>query len=86
VKIDEIVKMHNQLYLFSMNHKKMCFIFGCIAITLISFGYMIDTDEPYANKWHTIFEFSFLTLLLFGLQAVCYFLGYGIYKMLSRRK
>ncbi|QIE59068.1 hypothetical protein G5B37_05685 [Rasiella rasia] len=67
-----------------MNHKKMLLIFAGIAIGCISLGFLLDNDQPYDSIWQTVFEFCWLTALLFGLQAVLYFLGVCFYKLAVR--
>jgi|TARA_R110002051_G_scaffold322405_1_gene412807 hypothetical protein len=69
-----------------MQHKKMILIFAGLAVLIISLGFLIDNDEPYDSIWQTVFEFSWLTVMLFGLQTGLYFFGFGIYKVAVRLK
>ncbi|WP_432410173.1 hypothetical protein [Rasiella sp. SM2506] len=67
-----------------MNHKKMLFIFAGIAIALISLGFLIGSEEPYASIWQVAVKFFLLSFLVFAIQALCYFFGYRMYKIVSR--
>jgi hypothetical protein len=64
-----------------MNHKKMVLIFALMSVCLVILGYAMDNDEPYANVWNTVFEFSWLTAGLFAMMAVCYGLIVLIFKL-----
>lgn len=65
-------------------HKKNAAIMAIIALLLVTMGYLLDNDKPYENIWHTVFELSLLTLILFALQAILYGVGYAICKLLKR--
>lgn len=53
------------------------------AFGLISFGYLIDSDPPYDNIWHTVREFAVLWLIVFALLSLSFFASYKLYKQLS---
>ena len=70
-----------------MNHKKMLLLFALMAVCLVILGYAMDNDEPYANVWNRVFEFSWLTAGLFAMMAICYgliMLIFGLYKKTSK--
>ncbi len=66
-----------------MKSKKIFFQFAAVAILLTSFGYLIDTDPPYADFKMTVIEFSIITTALFSLFSIFHFVGKLIKKLLK---
>ncbi len=57
------------------------------AILLTTFGYIIDTDPPYANVWHTVFEFIMMTGFIFTLIAGPYMIiSFISYSLRNKKK
>ncbi len=57
--------------------KLLPYIFG-LALLLTGFGYLIDSDEAYANFWHTVVEFSVITLIVFSVLSLTVLLFMGL--------
>lgn len=67
-----------------MNHKKNVLVLGLIAIALVILGFIIDGDESYDSMWQTIFEFCWLSIGLFMVMSILYFIVIGIERLLTR--
>jgi cytochrome b subunit of formate dehydrogenase len=56
-----------------MKDKMIFLLFGIAAVLLTSMGYIIDSDPPYADFKMTLIEFSFITIMIFGIFLAIFF-------------
>lgn len=68
-----------------MKHQRRLIILLVVSVILTIIGYIIDTDPPYPNFLHTVFEFCMLTIMIFGFLAIIYF-GLNFIFGLTRRE
>jgi hypothetical protein len=47
-----------------LSFRNRLIVSALVAPLLCAFLYWIDSDPPYPNVWHTVQEFSFLTIVL----------------------
>lgn len=53
--------------------RKTAFVLFIVAVLLTILGYVVDSDPPYENKFHTAAEAVMLTIILYGVVVAVYF-------------
>jgi len=56
-----------------------------ISVCITIFLYIIDSDPPYPEHWRTVLEFLFVTLVIFSISVVVYYLVYHIVNQFRKK-
>jgi len=58
------------------NVKNILKLSAISAVGITCLGYLLDSDPPYENVWHTVLEFSIIAIVLFVFFSL---LALGLY-------